>query len=160
MEDFTLEETQRLLEEAAELVKLKQKERDDDIATARSLPFQVLESIYNEEKLKQSTIDLAINDSGPIEADGSGEALRNMEKERNDFSASLASVKKERDDYCEKLGNAEEDIEDTNELFQQQALAIDRYQGRIDELGEHALAAGVDPKIVNEIRFRLLSSGR
>ena len=148
--DYTLEETQRLLEEAAELVELKQKERDDAIAIARSLPFDVLESIYNEERLKKSTIDLTTNNAGPVEPDSSGQALRNMEKERTEFSARIAKVKKEK----------EEDAEDKDELLTQQTLATDIYQGRIDELGGHALAAGVDTKIVNEIRFRPLSSGR
>lgn len=72
----------------------------------------------------------------------------------------LAKVTMEKNEIQKELNNAREDYEDKDELLKQQALATDIWQGRIDELGEHALAAGVDPKIINEIRFRPLSSGR
>ena len=138
VESYSVEELRILLEQ-------KEKEREDAIAAAESLPLEVLERICQKKKL----IDLSTDSSDPILPDGSGKALRNMEKERNDFSARIAKVKKEK----------KEDEEDADELLTQQTLATDIYQGRVDELGEHALAAGVDPEIINEIRHRPLSSG-
>jgi len=55
--------------------------------------------------------------------------------------------------------DVEEDLEDANILVTQQAVATDVWQGRFDELFELARAAGVDGKILSEIRYRPLSNG-
>ena len=74
--------------------------------------------------------------------------------------ANVASARREKDAAEASLRDVQEDLEDSEELVTQQAVATNILQGRIDELCELARAAGVDGNTLSEIRYRPLSSGR
>lgn len=65
----------------------------------------------------------------------------------------------EKNEIQKKLIIGKDDIEDAQELAQQQALAIDILQGRIDEFASLLAEVGVDAKVIKDIRDRPLSSG-
>ena len=117
---------------------------------AEQLPFETLEEIYRKRKRQRTTIDLTKDNSGPFEPDESDNALRNMAKQAEAYSSKLIAVKKENED-------TKDDLEDANELVQPTTLTADIWMSRYDELAEKS---GLDPKIINEIRNRPLSSGR
>ena len=117
---------------------------------AERLPFETLEEIYRKKKRQRTTIYLTEDNAGPFESDESDIALRNMAKQAEAYSSKLVAVKKENEE-------TKEDLEDTKELVQQTTLTGDIWMSRFDEL---AKKSGLDPKIINEIRYRPLSSGR
>mmetsp|Transcript_30542 Transcript_30542/g.67728 ORF Transcript_30542/g.67728 Transcript_30542/m.67728 type:complete len:414 (+) Transcript_30542:477-1718(+) len=123
--------------------------------SARNMSFDDLEKVYHERKRLKSSIDLTSDanvDEG-IEPDGSGAALRNQVRQQQQYAANLVRVKKEK-------SAVKDDLEIEKETVTLQALATDRWQGRFDEVAELALAAGVDPQAIAEIRNRSLASGK
>jgi len=134
-------------------LKKKRKRDEDDAVAAKRLSFDMLRKIYHERKRQRTTVDLTPNDSGPFTPDRSGKALQSMVKSAEQHSAKLVAVKTEK-------AETSKDLEDANELVHQQTLTVNIWQGRFDELADHAINAGVDVKIVNDIQNRPLSSGR
>ena len=90
----------------------------------------------------------------PIEPDGTGVALQNQVKQRDEYGAALKKVKIEKEAAEDALAEAKGDVEDGHELAQQQSLFIDKWQTNFDDLAKRAEEKGVDPKEINEIRYR------
>ena len=74
-------------------------------------------------------------------------ALKNFSEFCRTTTTTLTEVKKEKEEL-------REDLEDSQETQQYQVLHTDRLQSKIDELAALALAAGADPRKVQEIRER------
>ncbi len=74
--------------------------------------------------------------------------------------ANVASARREKDAVEASLRDKQEDLEVSEETVNQQLVATNILQGRIDELCELARAVGVDGSLLSEIRYRDLSSGR
>ena len=84
--------------------------------------------------------------------------LVQVKQEKNAAEANLKSVQDEKEALVTDLKEAREDAEDANETVQQQLLATDIWQRRVDELA--ALLAGqYDGASISEIRNRSLASG-
>ena len=58
----------------------------------------------------------------PIEPDGTGVALQNQVKQRDEYGAALKKVKIEKEATEDALAEAKGDVEDGHELAQQQSL--------------------------------------
>lgn len=103
---------------------------------------------------KRNEIDLSADDNMSLHQDGTGIALQNQIKQRDEYGATLKKVKIEKEAAKDALAEAKEDVEDANELVQQQTLFTDKWQGKFDDLAELAEEAGVDIQKINEIRYR------
>jgi len=131
-------------------------------AMVKDMPFEDLKRVYHERKRLKSSIDLTTdaNVDERIEPDGSGAALRNQFRQQQQYTVALVRVKKEKSAMKDALDGAKDDLEISDETLTQQYLATDILQSRCDELAELALAAGVDPQKIAEIRSRSLASGK
>ena len=121
----------------------------------RSRPRRQTNDGRKRQRNKNTIIDLTEDPPDPIEPHGGEQANQSLAK----LSEELAKVTMEKNEIKKKLISAKDDIEDAQELAQQQALAIDILQGRIDKLAGLFAEVGVDAKVIKDIRDRPLSSG-
>ena len=104
---------------------------------------------------KNTIIDLTEDASDLIETHGRERSNRSLTR----LSEELAKVTMEKNEIQKELISAKDDLEDAQELAQQQTLAIDVLQGRIDKFAGLLAEVGVDAKVIQDIRDRPLSSG-
>ena len=71
----------------------------------------------------------------------------------------LVKVKQEQVETRADLEDVRDDLDIANETVTQQAVFTDAWQSKFDELGVIAQAAGVDGKIISEIRNRSITNG-
>lgn len=105
---------------------------------------------------KKKLIDMTQDEDAVHQPDGSGKALQSLIHQ----TEKLIKIKNEKADAEESLAEAKDDIEDAQELAQQQTLAVDILQGRIDNYAKMLEDAGVGLHQINSIRHRPLSSGK
>lgn len=103
---------------------------------------------------KRNAIDLIGGVVAAVEPDGSGSAIQNQIKQRDEYSAQLKKIKTEILSAEDSLSKAKEDIEDANELVQQQSVFTDKWQGKFDDIAKLAEEAGVDLQKINQVRYR------
>ena len=138
----------------------KKEKRITSLEAALRLQFQQIETIIDPIDLTTEEDTEPPNKRARLEEETPKSALALQHEQNQQYSQRLVQVKQEKNAAEANLQDVREELEDSEELIGQQAVATNIWQGRFDELVSH-LESGqeVDGASIAAIRNRSLASG-